>query len=383
MSPPRVLLVSRNLPPLVGGMERVNLGLYRALLPVAEVAVAGPRGCRQVLAPGAECLEFSARPLPAFVLGSLLQAWRLARRRRPALVVCGSGTVAPAGLAAARACGARLAVFVHGLDLLAPHWLYQAAFLPAIRRAECIVANSRHTAELARAAGCPAERIRLVHPGVSLPALARRAAAREAFRRRHDLGERPVLLSVGRLTRRKGLAEFIDQALPSVLRARPEAVLVIGGEEASAALAQRGGVAAEIRAAAARVGAARAVRLLGALDEEALSEAYFGADLLVFPVLALPGDVEGFGMVAVEAAAHGLPVAAFAVGGVADAVAEGRSGWLLAPGDYRGLAGVILRRLETGSGGRPDPESCHAHAAAFEWGRFGERVRAALALEGA
>ena len=119
-------------------------------------------------------------------------------------------------------------------------------------------------------------------------------------------------------------------------------------------------------------------RLLGAVDDSALSDAYFAADAMVFPVLDLPGDVEGFGMVAVEAAAHGLPTVAFAVGGVPDAVADGESGWLVAPGDYLGIVQKSLGLLEAREQPQVWSERCRRHAERFAWAHFGQRLNAAL-----
>ena len=73
-----------------------------------------------------------------------------------------------------------------------------------------------------------------------------------------------------------------------------------------------------------RWGWQRTSACLARVDDQRLSDAYFAADVMVFPVLDLPGDVEGFGMVAVEAAAHGLPTVAFAVGGRAGCGGEWR-----------------------------------------------------------
>jgi phosphatidyl-myo-inositol dimannoside synthase len=184
-----------------------------------------------------------------------------------------------------------------------------------------------------------------VHPGVDLPDLSVGKEARKAFRERFALGNRPLLLTAGRLTERKGLAPFIRNSLPEIIQHEPDTVLVVIGGEASQALQHRKGVVADIRNAAKEVGLESQVRLLGSVTDAELSQAYFAADLLVFPVLELPGDVEGFGMVAIEAAAHGLRTVAFRVGGVPDAIADDVSGWLLEPGDYSAMSRTVIHAL--------------------------------------
>jgi phosphatidylinositol alpha-1,6-mannosyltransferase len=113
---------------------------------------------------------------------------------------------------------------------------------------------------------------------------------------------------------------------------------------------------------------------LGKVDDATLGQAYRSSRVHVFPVLDLPGDMEGFGMVALEAAAHGLPTVAFAVGGIPDAVSPEVSGLLITPGDYAALATGIIALL---AGERPDitAQSCRDFAAGFAWSRFGERAR--------
>lgn len=186
------------------------------------------------------------------------------------------------------------------------------------------------------------------------------------------------MLSVGRLTRRKGLAEFVERNLPAIVAALPEARLVVIGSDASDAVRVQGeSELARIVIAAGAVGVEHAVLLLPPCDDAALAEAYQAADVLVFPVRQMAGDVEGFGMVAIEAAAHGLPTVAYAVGGVTDAVAPGRSGDLVPPGDDAKFGAATLAYLR--SGDRPARRAAaRAFAGCFGWERFGDDVWAAI-----
>lgn len=265
-----------------------------------------------------------------------------------------------------------MAVYLHGLDIVAPSRVYQWLWLPFIRRCDLILANSTNTASLARARGVPSGRIRILHPGTDLPELNAEAAG--DFRKHYDLEKRPVLLTVGRLTRRKGLVEFVTKALPDVVANYPGVLLLVIGDEAVDALhTQTGSERERILVAARSAGVEHSVRFLGRCSEAVLSAAYQAADLHVFPVLEMPGDVEGFGMVALESAAHGLPTVAFAVGGVPDAVQDGHSGCLVAPGDYRGFGKAISARLAQP---RDDAKvaACRAFAGGKTWPLFGERL---------
>jgi phosphatidylinositol alpha-1,6-mannosyltransferase len=310
--------------------------------------------------------------VPRFLWHCQIKSLQLARRFRPDLVLAGSGATAPAAVLAAWYCGAPAACYLHGLDLVAPSLLYKSIFLPAIHRCQHLLVNSRHTGALAGQAGIASERIQVLHPGVSLP---EGEAGPADFRAFADVDSRShILLAVGRLIPRKGLAEFVESVLPRIVARNPEVVLVVIGEEPEHALRHRPGERQCIERAAAARGLSYHLRLLGAVDDNRLHQAYAAARLLVFPVRDVPGDVEGFGMVALEAAAYGLPTVAFASGGVPDAIQPGVSGYLIEPGDDEGFARAVLAHLA-----QEDPARwrarCRQFAADFAWSRFGERLR--------
>lgn len=376
-APKRVLHITRNLPPLVGGMERLNWHIADELSQRAPVQVVGPRGSEALKPATAAWHEVPLHPLPRFLLASAWRALRLARRQRPDIVLAGSGLTAPAAWLAARACGARAVAYVHGLDVAVKHPLYRALWHPVLRRMDVVIANSVPTAGLVRALGIAEDRIRIVHPGVALPAAPQPAQALRDFRDRHGLGDARLLLSIGRLTERKGLREFVRETLPGIVRRMPDVLLVVIGDAPTASLLAGVQTRQSIQAEADAAGIGRHLRFLGVMTHpQELACAYESAAAHVFPVRQLPGDPEGFGMVAIEAAAHGLPTAAFATGGIVDAVAEGQSGHLLPPGDYSALGEAILGMLNEG---KPRWQAgAQQFARGFAWPVLGEKLWAAL-----
>lgn len=522
----RVLLVTRNLPPLVGGMERLNWHLAQELARAAEVRSVGPAGSAAVAPAGVAVREAPLKPLWKFLWRAYVLAQREARAWRPDWVLAGSGLTAPIALRAARACGARTAVYAHGLDVALRNPVYRALWLPAIRRMDRVIANSRATADLCRGIGVDPARLGIVHPGVDLPRndipleppsqvngegpavmdplsdrekgsaahneseplSARKkgsaadnesgplspwkkgsAAGNESeplsarekgsaegkeseplspwergrgegantraapsgvtrpspaanlpehaptstdssfrgrarpgrernpesvsgvdacasvrgddgsaapdARTRRNLADGPILLSVGRLSARKGLREFVAQCLPRIVKVHPDVTLLIVGEAPKDALHAAAQTPESIRGAAVEAGVGSSLEFLGKLPDDELDAAYRAADVHVFPVREVPGDIEGFGMVAVEAAAHGLPTVAFATGGVIDAVAEGESGHLVPPGDYAAFAAAVLRVLAGDAALRAGSAQ---FARRFAWSEFGLEVRAQL-----
>ena len=371
----RVLLITRNLPPLRGGMERLNHHMALQMAQEFDVAVIGPTGCRQLLPQDIEVHEVSVARLWRFFCGTLWTGIHVSRTFMPDIVLAGSGLAAPFAWLAARLAGARFAVYVHGLDLIAHHPVYRWFWRPFIRRADLCIANSRNTVHLAMAIGVPEERLRVIHPGVEMPAT---VPDDGQFSDRFDLGGRPLLLSVGRLIARKGLLEFVERALPGIVAEVPDVCLVVLGEEEPNLLhGSSAGLGARIRVRARSLGLERNLRFVGTQDDSVLSAAYSAADVHVFPVREVEHDVEGFGMVAVEAAAHGLPTAAFAVGGVPDAVGDGVSGCLVPPGDYGRLCSKIIEMIRSGK--KADQRlRMRAFAEQFSWPHFGENIRREL-----
>lgn len=374
---PKALVLTRNLPPLVGGMERLIWHILDELRSDFEVHAIGPRGSAARAPEGVTITEVVESPLWRFLLGMKWKAIGKAVRLRPKLVMAGSGLTAPFAWLAARLVGAKAVVYLHGLDIEANHRIYRALWLPFIRRCDVVLVNSRFTRGLARQAGVEESRMRILHPGVDLPDLAGADQARQRFRERYGLGQCAVMLYVGRITERKGLAPFIENSLPEIIAAVPDALLVVIGDEPDQALLQGHSLMKRIKESLQEQGLEAAVRFLGARahDDPEISEAYFAADVHVFPVQDRPGDNEGFGMVAVEAAAHGLRTVAYDAGGVPDAVSVPVSGALVPHGMPGRYANAIHRVI---TADEPDDSTAHLFAAEFAWKKFGARLRSAI-----
>jgi phosphatidylinositol alpha-1,6-mannosyltransferase len=374
----RVLFLTRNLPPLRGGMERLNKHMVIELADTYSVKIIGPVGSLSQLPATVSVKELPIRPLWLFLWRMLVSSLRSAFKEKPSVVLAGSGLTAPFAVLAARLTGGCCVIYAHGLDLVVKHRLYRAVWLPFLRRGDLCIVNSNNTARLAESIGVPGERIAIIHPGVVMPDDTRRGNGAD-FRMRHELIAKKLLLSVGRLTPRKGLLEFIQFAMPNIVKDNSNAVLVIVGDEAPDALKGSGiGITPRLRSCIQEHGLDKHVLIMGACAESELCAAYEAADVCIFPVRDIPGDIEGFGMVAVEAASHGLPTVAFDVGGISDAVSEGQSGHLIPGGDYDAFAAQVTRVLTLGKT-LAVRESCRQFAAGFEWRYFGAKLRQQLA----
>jgi phosphatidylinositol alpha-1,6-mannosyltransferase len=333
----RALLAAYDFPPIGGGISRF-LGEIARHAPVGSLHVSTGRtpGSEETDAHCASRVDRVAVPsdrlrtLPGLTRWAW-QAERLARIHRPAFTW--AGNLKPAGYVAwwlDLRCGLPYGLLVYGRDLqrLAEQ-VRQSS--PKRRLARAIVggaagavALSAWTAErfrdLAGELGVAAadDQVRVLRPGVDAGRF-RPGLATDAVRQRYGLDHRSWLLTVARLVPHKG----VDRALEVVARLRGE------GLDIGYAVVGTGPDEPRLRRLAEQHGLGNAVRLLGSVPDEDLPAVYNLATLYLGLSREEGIEVEGFGLALLEASACALPVVAGQGGGTSDAVADGRSGYLV------------------------------------------------------
>lgn len=224
-------------------------------------------------------------------------------------------------------------VYVHGMDVAiasagrGKRWLLRRILSHAFE----VVANSEYSASLVHAVS-PAAAVRVQYPKIDPPD-SNTVALRASWRARHGLSDAFLLLCVARLVRRKGidLVLLALRALPAGVR-----VLIIGtGPEET-----------YLRELAVTGGVSDRVLFLGAVPDDELQAWYASADCFVLPVRGSGIDVEGFGMVYQEAAAHALVSIATATGGVPESVVHEQTGLLVPVEDVPALVQAIMRLVD-------------------------------------
>jgi phosphatidylinositol alpha-1,6-mannosyltransferase len=370
-SPLRIGVLAPEYSPLLGGMAELARGLSEALAVQDTVRVFALPSPRRQGADHVDGLALTGKP---WVDGPLLAA----REGDVDLWLALNAGLMPL----ARWLRQPLFAYWHGNDFLNP-WLpcgprlvenvrrpYWASLRHALRRRAIhrelpairhFFTNSRQTAALMeRAMDLPAARITVCPPGVDDSFFQERPASQEGAPLR--------LLTVARLsvhTRRKNV-DGVLEAL-ALLGAELDVRYVVVGD---------GDDRARLEAKARELGMAERVRFTGSVDAQGLRDAYGDADLMVLAAKATASDVEGFGMVYIEAAAAGVPSICSRQGGAIDAVLDGRTGILIDDSSPAAIAAGIRRFA--GERDAFHPHVLRDFADSFRWPRIAAQLRAEL-----
>jgi len=224
-------------------------------------------------------------------------------------------------------------LILHGLDIINAgkgRWKkYWAKKI--LDRADKIIVNSHASGELLRQIFGD-----LYSYEVQYPLIFPLRAPEKNLKAEYGFMNKKIILSLGRLVKRKG-QEKIIRLLPKILREAPEAVFVIAGG---------GPERQELENLAKTFGVSEQVVFLGKVKESELPEIYDMCDIFVAPSLPSKEDWEGFGIVCLEAAYFSKPVIVTNVGGLPEAVEGEKTGFVV--GSDEELLGKIILLLKDG-----------------------------------
>ncbi len=337
----RLILATKDFPPDVGGIQTWSL----------ELGVRFAARCKDFLliAPKLPGCEEVDRGLPfevlrvggtrnTFATGIALKLGGVLEKRPFDSLLGAQWQTAMPGLALrGRGSLRHVHAAVVGRELLTRHFAavpygaaaFARARLWTLRNVDGMFPISHYTEGLVRELGVSTARSKIILNGCNTE----RFQPVDASGLRAELGleGRKVLLSVCRLVPRKGV-DTVLEALPEIRRHVPDAVYVIGGE---------GPDRARLEARARELNVSEHVRFLGYFPKERLPELYSSCDVFVLGAREERPDVEGFGLVLLEANACGKPAVATRSGGVGDAIAHGETGLVVDPTSGALAAGVV------------------------------------------
>ncbi|MGI8587563.1 MAG: glycosyltransferase family 4 protein [Chloroflexia bacterium] len=311
--------------------------------------------------------------LPFFLVYALIRAvLTILCNPRIQVIHLSDALLAPLGVFLKTLFRVPVVVTVHGLDITFANRPYQWLIPRCLRKMDKLICVSGYTRDQCVRRGIPHALCEVVPNGVNMDEFNYRCSPQSLTHLHSLLGRQlaghKALLTVGRLIERKGVVHFLDAVLPRVLARCPETCYLIVGEGPSRDL---------IETRIASLHLEGHVALLGQVDDATLKAAYHHAALFVMPNVPVPNDIEGFGLVALEAGAAERFVIASRLDGIPEAVVPEQNGVLVDPGDAAGFAEAIIALLRDdeyrAAQGRRAREFVRAH---YSWDIIARRYNA-------
>jgi len=271
------------------------------------------------------------------------------------------------GLVVARLFRKPLVIYAHGEEITT--WRQSGKFKVMVftyRHADLVIANSDFTRDELLKIGVTEENIILISPGVDTHRFKPGLEVADLKASIDINNDHKLILSVGRLSRRKGF-DMVIGAMPELLD---------HGLDVHYALIGIGEDQVHLEALVKEKGLTERVHFLGHVTAEELPRWYNACDVFAMPNREIDGDTEGFGMVFLEAAACGKPVIAGLAGGTGAAVKDGETG-LRVDGTNPNVVSGALHRLLTNSDAvnAMQAQGLKRAVEEFDWQRVADKTR--------
>jgi glycosyltransferase involved in cell wall biosynthesis len=298
-----LLFITRKYPPSVGGMEKVSYDLSNELskkIPTTIISWGG-----------------SQKWLFYFLPKAFFQSLFFIPSKKITNIHLADGLLAPLGLALKIITRRKVTVTVHGLDITYKNKLYQAIIPYCLSKLDKVVCISSATQAECINRGIPANKCTVIPWGV-YPNEFKIKATRKALEKiaGMELKNKKVLITVGRLVKRKGVSWFVENVMPKL---GSNYIFLVAGD---------GPERPDIQNVIKAQNLQDRVKLLGKVSDLDKKILYNTADVFVMPNIKVEGDIEGFGIVALEAISTGLPVLASDIVGIKEIIIEGSTGRL-------------------------------------------------------
>jgi len=314
----KILFISHSYPPITGGVENQNYELSVWLRKQTDLKLIANR--KRWL-------------LPFFLIYASLAAIFLAKKYD--ILLLGSCLLGHIGWIVKKLAKKPAVAVAHGLDLTWKNRLYQklwvGIFIPAHDK---LIAVGNETIRQGVIRGIPENKFTFIPNGVDTEKnLGNYSKIDLEKLLKINLANKKLILTSGRLVKRKGVAWFIENVMPKL----PENIIYI--------IAGNGADKANIRKAIEKTNTQKKVLALGYVTDEQRNILFNTCDIFVQPNIKIKDDMEGFGISVIEAAACRMPVIASRLEGLKDAIKDGQNGFLIKPYDTNGYVSKINELL--------------------------------------
>jgi phosphatidylinositol alpha-1,6-mannosyltransferase len=228
---------------------------------------------------------------------------------------------------------------IHGLDITYDKYGYQKIIPPSLRAMDHVFCISNAARDQLVARDVEKNKVSFIPIGISDSIYTgKKEPSRQYVYKKLGLKDQKphIILSVGRLVKRKGVEWFSANVMNHILKQFPNTVFVVTGD---------GDYRTSIEETIKKKKLESNVMLLGRVDEEYRNNLYNGADLFVMPNIHVEGDMEGFGLVLLEASLCKLPVVATGIEGIKDAIKDNKNGVLVKSKDKKAFLNQVTRFL--------------------------------------
>lgn len=312
------MLITRTYPPVLGGMETLSFNLIKNIQKLTEtITIINPYG---------------KKALPLFLPWAFLKAVWVISFRRVRIIHLSDGVLAPIGyILKLFFKNIKVVCNLHGLDVTYAQKskIFSAINLPAIKKMDLLIAVSEGTSQICADFGLPADKIVIIPNGTEIDENYRREI-KENFAKKSVMAkkilpandffankENFLILSLGRIVKRKGLAWFVRRVMPKLPNSAKLIVAGSGPEEA------------KIKQLVEKYKLQKRVLMLGFISNRTKKFLLNACDILIMPNLSVAGDREGFGITAIEAGAAELLPLVSGIEGLKDAVKHKKNGLVL------------------------------------------------------
>lgn len=300
----KLLYITRKYPPMVGGMEQLSYALAKEFSKQTDTTLI--------------TWGKSQKYLLYFIFIALIKSVYLIPTKKIDHIHIGDGLLSPLGLLLKIFFGIKTTITIAGLDITYDFPGYQLLIPRCVAQLDKIISISESTREECMKRGIPKGKCMVIPCGV-YPEDWIVSATKNDLEKivGRKLVDKKIIITVGRLVKRKGVYWFIKNVLPNLHK--NILYLVIGdGPERE-----------RIKALIQKIKLQDRVLLLGKISNNNLKVIYNTSDLFVMPNIKVDNNIEGFGIVAIEASSAGMPVIASDMEGISTAVMNGKTGKLV------------------------------------------------------